>query len=370
MESFHWDTHFETGIAMVDEQHHGLVDRINTFGQLLTQAGGASPQEIERLFFDLAAYAQFHFREEEQMMQALSLDSRHIAQHQLLHADFLREVTLLHARVDSRQETARGLLKFLIYWLAFHILGTDQSMARQVAALRQGQTADSAYLAEHAVKDAATEPLVAALQGLFQQVTERNRELQELNLTLEAKVQERTRALSEANHQLEQLALTDALTGLPNRRHAMARLAMAWADATERAVPLSCAMIDADGFKGINDSYGHDCGDDVLRQLARSLGYGVRTDDLVCRLGGDEFFIIFSGAALDDALRVAEHVREEVAALKVPMPEGGAWNGSVSVGVAAKQPGMQSMEDLVKAADEGLYKAKRKGRNRVECGGG
>jgi hemerythrin len=271
--------------------------------------------------------------------------------------------------MTSRQETATGLLKFLIYWLAFHILGTDQSMARQVVALQEGQTAASAYLAELAMKGSATEPLVAALQGLFQQVSERNRALQELNQTLEAKVQERTQALTEANHRLEQLALTDVLTGLPNRRHAMTRLAMAWAEATERALPLSCAMIDADGFKAINDKYGHDCGDDVLRQLARSLGYAVRTDDLVCRLGGDEFFLIFPGAALDDALRVAGHVREEVAALQVRMPEGGTWHGSVSVGVATRQPGMQCMEDLVKAADEGLYKAKRNGRNRVECVG-
>jgi hemerythrin len=269
--------------------------------------------------------------------------------------------------VAERYEAAQRLLKFLTYWLAHHILGTDQSMARQVAAIQAGQKPEEAFAAEQVMKEGATEPLLHALTGLFQQVSERNRELQELNATLETKVAQRTHSLAEANHLLEQMARTDVLTGLPNRRHAMAALAQAWLASVQDASPLACMMIDADGFKQANDKYGHDAGDEVLRQLSRQLRYTVRTDDIVCRLGGDEFLIICPNTTVEGALQVAETMRREIAKLHVPV-NGGEWLGSISVGVATKSAAMRNFEELIKAADEGLYTAKRDGRNRVACG--
>lgn len=366
MKSFHWDKHFETGLETVDQQHHVLVDLINRFGELLTQADSVPFEEIEAVFVKLVAYTQYHFTEEENMMQSVGLDPRYIDMHKQLHLDFLQEVVTTHEAVLERHETAGRLLKLLTYWLAFHILGTDQSMARQVTAIQAGQTPESAYLAEKEMKEGATEPLLVALNGLFQQVSERNRELLELNRTLEAKVAERTHALSEANQLLEELAMTDVLTGLPNRRHAMARLAQAWNVSMQDGSPVACMMIDADGFKQINDNYGHDAGDEVLRQLSMELRHAVRTDDIVCRLGGDEFLILCPDTSLEGAILVANKMREKVANLRVPV-QGGEWIGSVSVGVAVSTTDMQNPEDLIKAADEGVYIAKRNGRNRVEC---
>jgi hemerythrin len=368
VESFHWDKHFETGLEKVDQQHHALVDLVNRFGELLTQLDSLASADIEALFEELAAYAQYHFREEEDMMLQVGLDSRHVTEHKHFHADFLIEVTRMHAAVVDRVEAAEGLLKFLTYWLAFHILGTDQSMAKQVVAIQAGQNSEKAYLAEKVMKEGATEPLLAALNGLFHQVSLRNRELVELNRTLEAKVEERTRSLSEANDLLEQIALTDVLTGLPNRRHAMARFAQAWSESVQKNSPLACMMVDADGFKKINDQYGHDAGDEVLRELSRQLRDALRSDDLVCRLGGDEFLIICPGTSLAGALHAAEAMRQEIAKLQVPVSGGGQWSGSISVGVAARTADMRTPEDLIKAADEGVYVAKRNGRNRVECG--
>jgi diguanylate cyclase (GGDEF)-like protein len=123
-------------------------------------------------------------------------------------------------------------------------------------------------------------------------------------------------------------------------------------------------MVDADGFKQINDNYGHDAGDEVLRQLARNLRYAVRTDDIVCRLGGDEFFVICQGTPQEGAMRLAEKMRQAIAALRVPAGSG-AWHGSVSIGVAARMAGMEKYEALIKAADEGVYAAKKNGRNCV-----
>ena len=366
MESFHWSKYFETGLATVDAQHHGLVDLINRLGELLVQPGGATLGGINTLFIELAAYAMQHFREEEALMQEAGLDPRHIRQHKKSHADFVQDVSLLHQRASEQLETSEALLKFLTYWLTYHILGIDQSMAKQIAAIEAGKTPQDALAAQTLHQEGATGPLLHALNGLFQQVSERNRELQDLNRTLEAKVAERTRALSEANQILEQLALTDVLTDLPNRRQAMAWLAQAWAQSERGHSPLSCMMIDVDDFKHINDRHGHAAGDAVLRALATHLRSCLRGSDIVCRLGGDEFLIICPGTALDGAMRLAETMRRSIANLRVPIGDE-AWIGSISVGVAERAPEMPDFDALIKAADQGLYVAKDKGRNNVAC---
>ncbi|MFZ2161087.1 MAG: diguanylate cyclase [Sideroxyarcus sp.] len=365
MDSFIWDDHFVTGLTEVDKQHHYLVDVINQFGDLLTQPENIPFDKVETVFGELAAYAQYHFAEEEMLMDTLKVDDRHIDHHKHEHVNFLQEVTQLHAAISPQKpEKAKSLLNFLIYWLAYHILGSDQCMAKQIAAIRSGQSAAEAYLAEERMKEGAVEPLLHALNGLFRQVSERNRELLLLNQTLEARVVERTEELANANKQLEEIALTDVLTGLPNRRHAMRQLELAWRESVSENTPLACMMIDADGFKQVNDNYGHDAGDEVLRQLSRNLKYAVRTDDIVCRLGGDEFFAICPHTQLEGAAQLAEKIRLAIAALHVPTGSG-EWRGSISIGVAVRNPGMTHFEALIKAADEGVYSAKKNGRNCV-----
>ena len=365
LESFHWDKHFETGLGFVDEEHRVLVDLINRFGQMLTQTEPPVPGDIQAVLLALMDYSHYHFEHEEGMMVTQGLDTRHITAHQHFHREFLTEVAHLQHIVQHQQEAASSLLKFLTHWLAFHILGTDQSMARQVAAIQAGQSPTQAYEAEIQFKEGATEPLLLALNGLFQQVSERNRQLRELNRTLEVRVEERTRDLSQANHLLEQMALTDVLTGLPNRRHALVWLEKCWLQPGNAGQALSCMMIDADGFKQVNDRFGHDAGDEVLRRLARQLRDSVRNDDFVARLGGDEFLIICTDTSLQGALRAAEKLRLDVAHLDVALEGGGQWLGSISIGVAQRGADMPTIEDLLKRADEGLYQAKRQGRNCV-----
>jgi hemerythrin len=365
MDSFIWDKHFVTGLTEVDEQHHHLVDVINQFGGLLTRPEGATFDDIEKVFGELAAYTKYHFAEEESLMDKAGVDQRHGEHHRLEHVKFFEEVAQMHAAISRENpDTAKPLLKFLIYWLAYHILGSDQCLAKQIAAIRAGQTPEVAYLAEERMKEGAVEPLLHALNGLFKQVSERNRELQLLNQTLESRVVERTEELALANRQLEEIALTDVLTGLPNRRFAMQQLALAWDESVKEDSPLACMMIDADGFKQINDNHGHDAGDEVLRQLSRNLRYALRTDDIVCRLGGDEFFVICPRTQHDGAGRLAEKMRQAIAALRVPAGKG-EWRGSISIGVAARKAGMTNFEALIKAADENVYVAKKNGRNCV-----
>lgn len=365
MDAFNWNPCFVTGLVDVDAQHRHLVELINRFGERLTQQEPAAGKALETVFAELAAYAQYHFREEEALMGAHRVDARHVESHCENHAQFLDEVGRLHASASAGDpDAARALFDFLTHWLAYHILGEDQAMAKQIAAIESGAAPADAYREGSAVDDPATETLLAALNGLFQQVSERNRALERLNRTLEARVAERTAALSDANRRLEDIAHTDPLTGLHNRRFALRSLNGEWETARREAGALACLMIDADGFKPINDAHGHDAGDAVLQALARRLQGSVRREDLVCRIGGDEFLVICPRTPLAGALQLAETLRVAVAALRVPAGDG-AWQGSVSIGVAALDTSMRTPQELLKAADAAAYNAKRDGRNRV-----
>ncbi len=365
MEAFRWDQCFLTGLPSVDEQHHYLVDLINQFGEHLMQPEGAGPDEIERLIQELKRYTVYHFEDEEALMVRSGMDARFVGNHKNEHVQFLQDVMHMHVSLSSdKPQSAQALLNFLTNWLAYHILGSDQLMAWLIKAAQAGTSADDAYAAYQQTRDPATATLLQAMSCLVTQVSERSRSLFELNQTLEARVAQRTLELSQINQRLESMAMTDVLTGLPNRRHAMQVLEHEWLKAVAEGTTLACMMIDADGFKKINDSFGHDAGDEVLCQLARCLKQAVRNDDVVCRLGGDEFLIICLNTPLEGALRSAEKVRQEVAALRVPAGQG-QWVGSISVGVAASHTQMPGLEALLKAADEGVYAAKARGRNAV-----
>jgi hemerythrin len=354
-----------TGLATVDEQHHHLVDVINQFGKLMVQPEGSSSTETEAVFNELARYSDQHFHDEEEMMNEFDIDSDHTFNHRNEHAQFLLDVTAMHsAMTTGNQEEAKALLNFLTNWLAYHILGSDQLMACLIQASKDGTSQGDAFLAYQSGKDPATSTLLQAMERLFNQVSERNRALFELNQTLEARVVERTDELTRANHLLEKMALTDALTGLPNRRQALLVLEAEWQNSMSSGNPIACIMIDADGFKVINDNFGHDAGDEVLRQLSNKLKETVRTDDTICRLGGDEFLGICVNTPLDGAMLLAEKLRHEVSTLAVAAGTG-SWKGSISVGVAVRNESMKCVEDLLKAADEGVYVAKRNGRNCV-----
>lgn len=177
----------------------------------------------------------------------------------------------------------------------------------------------------------------------------------EAELTAE---RERTEA---ANRELERLAATDALTGLNNRGRAGELLADAQIHAKESAQPLAVIMLDVDGFKDVNDTYGHDVGDTVLQDVAATLDRTARGTDMVCRWGGEEFLIVAPGTPKASASALAEDLRSSLSG--VLLPDSRAV--TASLGVAGFQPG-ESVSDLVRRADDALYRAKAAGRNRVE----
>lgn len=170
--------------------------------------------------------------------------------------------------------------------------------------------------------------------------------------------------LAVSNRRLQEVALTDALTGFPNRRYAIERVQQEWQVSSRNRRPLSTMVIDVDMFKMYNDTHGHDIGDAVLKQVAGAVKGALRAQDVVARTGGDEFLVICPDTGLDAALACAERVRFAVESAPL-LFEGRLLEASVSIGVATRDNVMKEPDSLIKRADQALYLAKSKGRNCV-----
>ncbi|NQE63096.1 PleD family two-component system response regulator [Caulobacter sp. RHG1] len=167
------------------------------------------------------------------------------------------------------------------------------------------------------------------------------------------------------DHSLE-LAVTDQLTGLHNRRYMTGQLDSLVKRATMGGEPVSALLIDIDHFKKINDTFGHDVGDEVLREFALRLASNVRAIDLPCRYGGEEFTVIMPDTQLADALRIAERIRNHVSGAPFKVAQGRELlTVTISIGVSATGGQGDTPETLLKRADEGVYQAKASGRNAV-----
>jgi two-component system cell cycle response regulator len=162
-----------------------------------------------------------------------------------------------------------------------------------------------------------------------------------------------------------ELALTDPLTGLNNRRYMETHLKALAEQALAAGRPLSLLFADIDNFKSINDTHGHDVGDRVLRELAARLRRNTRNIDLACRVGGEEFIIVMPDIGLERATQVGERLRACIAAEPFQPNSGTRLQVTTSVGVAALDGPHDSPDALLRRADQALYAAKRAGRNRV-----
>jgi len=169
---------------------------------------------------------------------------------------------------------------------------------------------------------------------------------------------------------LERQALTDPLTGLGNRRALEDQAAMEIARAERSGSPLSLIAIDLDHFKRVNDSYGHDVGDVVLQAFARLARQVLRDGDVLCRMGGEEFAVLLPDTGREQALQVAERLREAVSTTPAKVGQSATEDGTLdytaSLGVTLVSAGETTLKPAFKRADLGLYVAKETGRNRVQ----
>ncbi len=172
--------------------------------------------------------------------------------------------------------------------------------------------------------------------------------------------------LRENVQQSIEMAITDALTGLFNRYYMESHLTALVEQSAARGKSLTVLMVDIDYFKSINDSHGHDAGDDVLRQLATRVRKSIRGFDLACRYGGEEFVVVMPETDMAVATIVAERLRRRIAAEPFAIQQGAHQiETTISIGIATLDAAADSVAKMLKRADQALYRAKRDGRNRV-----
>lgn len=163
-----------------------------------------------------------------------------------------------------------------------------------------------------------------------------------------------------------EMAITDQLTGLYNRHYMSRHLDTEIANAGKSGHPLAFLILDIDHFKSVNDRFGHDIGDEVLREFANRISANVRGIDLACRFGGEEFVVVMPDTDVEFASVVAERLRRGVETTPFPISrEPHKLNVTISIGIAGSEPGNDTAEALLYRADQALYRAKREGRNRV-----
>jgi diguanylate cyclase (GGDEF)-like protein len=281
----------------------------------------------------------------------------------------LELVLSVHEPWKAAAEASRGILISLIFAM-FALVTTlslllNQLVVRPVTELATAVTQFTFGRSSLGVKAEGADEM-RMLVGAFDQMASR---LHEYTGGLEHKVEERTRelrnaldALQKANWQLQQLAVTDALTGVANRRAFTDRLALEVDRARRGGQPLSLILFDLDNFKRLNDTRGHLEGDVALVQLATLLSADRRGPDLVARYGGEEFILLLPDTRHDDAILVAERLRQAV-------QDAGPSGLTVSAGVATLPDHAEDGRSLIAAADHAMYAAKAAGRNRVRSAG-
>ena len=266
-------------------------------------------------------------------------------------------------------------------------------IARRVASpLARLGAAAAAIGADSRVQDipavggfAEVRALAAAMRAMLARLGQKQIELEQANATLESRVEERTAELTRTNRtlaeevserrrveaeregligQLKQMAETDFLTGMLNRRSFYATAERELSAARRYVRRLAVVMLDIDHFKLINDSHGHQAGDEVLRAIAATCRETCRDSDFLARYGGEEFVLLLQEAHEGEALEVAERLRAAIAA--TPVTAGDATiHVTASFGVATAGPATGGIDQLIKAADAALYRAKAEGRDRV-----
>ena len=369
--AFVWDQHFVTGLAAVDEQHHVLVDLFNALTQGLFSQCSDREVVLADTYARLLAYTELHFEEEEALMAEYGLDPRHVESHCMMHRQFVEQVVMLWAQRTTMTDPATTLVGFLTSWLGLHILGIDQSMARQIQSIVEGMSPADAYEKERGNHDNGTQALLKMIGKLYTALTAQNAQLALANQTLEARVMRRTRALEQANARLRALSNTDALLGIANRAYFNERLEQTCAVARRSGNPVGMVLIDVDYFKRYNDFYGHVQGDACLQAVVKALQSCVhRETDLLARYGGEEFAVILPETGMNGAWEVARRMVLAVQAM--------GWTHenspiasvvTISAGVCSLKPAAEGAKRLVREADVALYRAKGAGRNCVKAAG-
>ncbi|MDP3227751.1 MAG: sensor domain-containing diguanylate cyclase [Acidovorax sp.] len=266
------------------------------------------------------------------------------------------ELAFADAIRTERMALAMGLIAALLAsalaWMAARRLSEDLNALADAASAVEAGKPGAHIAAVHSNRE------VAKLSVALGRMTHRLLAARE---AMEEKVRLRTLELEAANRALDLQARTDALTGLLNRRGFETQMAFGLAMAQRSGRPLSLITVDVDHFKRVNDTYGHEAGDEVLRRLARTLQERLRGSDVVARFGGEEFVVMLPDTDLAGAQAIAQALVQAMADQQDPV----VGTITVSAGVASMRGLQDKATDILRRGDAALYQAKGQGRNRV-----
>lgn len=357
---FIWGKEFETEVSRMDSEHRYLIEIINSLGSHLSLSD-ITIDSIEPIFNELLEYTTYHFRNEEMLAKEYNIDPRHIISHKKEHKAFIEKVSRMYNNLNQEnlKIESKELLDFLVHWLTFHILGIDKTLATQIKLIKNGYTPEEAFNSLGNVNHEQLDTLVKSFNNIFEVLMKYNDELLALKKSLEQKVKERTNELEEVNKRLKILAMTDQLTGLANRHCTMYELDVRINNFNKSGEPFSIIMIDLDDFKNVNDNLGHEAGDNLLILIATAIKDSIRTDDIACRMGGDEFVVICPNTNENGAELLASKISKNINKIVLDIKDQ-KWQASCSTGMATYSSNTIDKKDLLRIADNQMYKAKRK----------
>ena len=207
------------------------------------------------------------------------------------------------------------------------------------------------------------------LKGLVESLMADTQKVAEQNRQLDDKLKQSSQQMQNLREELvvaQREAMTDGLTGIPNRKFFDMNLRQALMDSMESGKALSLLMLDIDFFKKFNDEHGHQIGDEVLKLVARVLQSSIKGRDIAARYGGEEFSIILPDTTLKNAVLVGEQIRKSMASRKIVRRNSGTTFGNITLSIGAAQYEVgEAMSSVIERADVALYRAKDGGRNRV-----
>lgn len=362
-EIFPWNKNFETGYERIDNQHKKLVELINTLARIMVDN---KEFEINETFKQLVDYANYHFTDEEEFWVKHLKGTDLYKDHKVEHKSFLPQIEEIKKQnIDgSLSDQIEAIFKFLIRWLAFHIVDSDKRMAIVVKALEEGKDENEARQVSDEKMGGTTSTLIDTLLLMYEGLS-----LNAIYLLHERRARKQAeKSLIEANIKLEELSITDQLTRLYNRRHFDYVFKKEFLRARRDKNTLTLIEFDVDYFKPYNDNYGHAKGDIALGLVGKTLNEACRRpDDFAFRLGGEEFAVLLIGMDSDKSLKFAEKIRAGVEALNIEH----SYNNdnkflTISGGIISRIPTIDdSLEDFFNAVDLKLYEAKDSGRNRI-----
>ena len=275
-------------------------------------------------------------------------------------AKALESVTVLHQNLLYLGISISILYMILAYYFAVQLSNPIEKLAKVSKLIGEGKKQADFNIPSnlHEVRT-----LTDSINSMVSALLSHENELEEVNKTLEDKVQERTTQLQKANEKLTYLSHHDVLTQLHNRLASNEYLHKEFLRMKRAHTSFSVALMDIDHFKKVNDTYGHDVGDSVLIHVAKILHDMTRETDFIARFGGEEFLLILPNTLQEGAYSVAEKIRVAIENSNPPKVE----HLTLSIGVATASENDTKESYVIKMADQALYKAKEEGRNRVIC---